>query len=66
MSGCRILLHAVPAITYGHHSGVMRAVAHCEVHGIELEVGQLKCAIGLINDATNDALAKIKEAAEQR
>lgn len=65
MSECRILFHAVPDGPFGYSAG-MRAAARCEAHGIDLEVGQEKCAIGLINDATAEAISKIKAAADQR
>lgn len=64
MSECRILLSAVPYGPSGKMTGEMRAVARCETHGIELGLGQHKCAIGLIDDATERAIERINRAAE--
>lgn len=64
MSECLILRWAVPDGPYGVTTGAMRAVARCETHGIDLGLDQQKCAIGLIDEATEKAIERIKITAE--
>lgn len=68
MTECRIIAYCVPEGPPYYASGAAVAVSRCETHNWDFGRGptQALCPIGRIEKATEEAIARIKEAANAR
>ena len=65
MSKCDIICFSVPEIP-GMASSSAKAVGRCQTHQMQVVPGEMLCAIGKVEDAVEQGLAKIHKAIAER